>query len=292
MLNVFDYIAGSRIFKKFKVDELLFVEYKCLIEETKIGIWSHNNCLVYVLGGKKKWKTRDKEYLVEGGEAIFIKKGAYTAHQYFDDDYCALLIYIPDEFIKSVVGKYLHGKPAVKPGIQENPIMRIHIDESLHGYFYSLLSYFPKPVSPPEKLLYLKFEELIFNILSNPVHNEIAEYFMQVHSNSKISIREIMEANFTFNMSLTEYARLCGRSLSSFKTEFCSIFKVPPGKWLIQKRLEYGRFLLETTNKSITEIAFESGFKNYSHFIRTFKEVYSITPLKFKSSALTVQDIL
>ena len=55
-----------------------------------------------------------------------------------------------------------------------------------------------------------------------------------------------------------------------------------PAKWLKQKRLEYGRFLLETTNLNINEIALDIGFENTSHFIKSFKAYYDYPPLKFK----------
>lgn len=285
MLNVFDYISNSRMFKTFKVDELLFVEYKCIIEETKAGYWTPNNYFVYVLGGKKKWKTRDKEFLLKNGEALFIKKGAYTAHQYFDEDFCALVIFIPDQFIKTVLNKFLDEKK-IKPstGSFGDPIIPIDVDESLSTYFLSVLSYFPKTTEPPKNLLTLKFEELIINIITSSLNKDLANYFWDVHSSSKSSIRDIMDTNFNYNMSLKEYARLCGRSLSAFKSDFFPVYKTTPGKWLIKKRLEYARFLLETTDKSITDISFESGFKNQSHFARSFKETYNKSPLQFRLS--------
>jgi len=279
------------MFKTFKVDDLLFVEYKCLIEETRTGYWTHNNYFIYVVGGKKKWKTREKEFLLENGEALFIKKGAYTAHQYFDEDFCALGIFIPDEFIKSVLNKFLEEKRINRNNSSKsNPIIQVQLDESFTSYFLSVLSYFSKTSNPPKNLLSLKFEELILNILTSPLNKDIADYFWEIHENSKISIRDVMENYFTYNMSLEEYAKLCGRSLSTFKSDFYSIYNTSPGKWLIKKRLDYGKFLIETTDKSISEIAFESGFKNQSHFARIFKEVYNNSPLKFKSAAeLTVE---
>jgi AraC-like DNA-binding protein len=240
---------------------------------------------MYVVGGKKKWKTRDKEFLLKNGEALFIRKGAYTAHQYFDDDFCALGIFVPDEFIKSVLKKFIPHKNTTAAGTKKNePIILLNMDESLSAYFYSVLSYFPKTVAPPKNLLALKFEELIINILTSPQNKDLADYLWEVHSRSKVSIRDIMETYFTYNMSLEEYARLCGRSLSTFKNDFSDLFKTSPGKWLIEKRLEYGKFLLETTDKSISEIAFESGFKNQSHFTRSFKESYDNSPLKFRTA--------
>src|SRR5690606_12358335 len=138
------------MFKTFKVDDLLFVEYKCLIEETRLGYWTHNNYFIYVVGGKKKWKTKDKEFVLKDGEALFIKKGAYTAHQFFDEDFCALGIFIPDQFIKSVLNKFLEEKKIKETKSRKNePIIQLNIDESLSAYFFSLLSYFSKPTSPP-----------------------------------------------------------------------------------------------------------------------------------------------
>lgn len=273
------------MFKTFKVDDLLFVEYKCLIPETKLGYWTPNNYFIYVIGGKKKWKTRDKEFILSDGQSIFIKKGAYVAHQFFEEDFCALVIFIPDQFIKTVLNKFLEEKRIKETrSSKSEPIIPVQIDESLSTYFLSVLSYFSKTTNPPKNLLSLKFEELILNILTNPLNREIADYFWQIHESSKISIREIMETYFTYNMSLDEYAKLCGRSLSTFKTDFFSIYNTSPGKWLIKKRLDYGKFLLETTDKSISEIAFETGFKNQSHFTRCFSETYNKSPLKFRSA--------
>lgn len=283
MLNIYDFISDSRMFKTFKIDDLLFVEYKCIIEETKTGYWTHNNYFIYVLGGKKKWKTKDKEFLLKNGEALFIKKGAYTAHQYFDEDFCALGIFISDQFIKTVMNKFLDEKK-INPsaGSSVEPIIPLDVDESLSAYFLSLLSYFAKSSDPPKNLLSLKFEELILNILISPHNKQIADYFWEIYGSTKISIQNIMEEYFTYNMSLEEYARLCGRSLSAFKNDFFSVYKTSPGRWLIKKRLDYARFLLETTGKSISDVAFESGFKNQSHFNRCFKEAYNKSPLKLR----------
>ena len=91
-----------------------------------------------------------------------------------------------------------------------------------------------------------------------------------------ISVSEIMESNFRFNLSLEEYARLCHRSLSSFKRDFQTTFQEPPGKRLLRKRLEYSAALLRTSKMNVTEIAFESGFEDVSHFSRVFKERLSV----------------
>ncbi len=89
-----------------------------------------------------------------------------------------------------------------------------------------------------------------------------------------------------YNLTLEEYAKLCGRSLASFKRDFEKIYQTTPGKWLKEKRLAHAKFLLETTDLNISEIVMEAGFENTSHFARIFKNQYGHPPLKFRKLSL------
>jgi len=283
MLNLQDYIVHTGLFKKFKVDDLLFVEYKCLVEEALIDVWWHNNFFAYVLAGEMKWKTPRKEYPIKAGQCLFAKKGAIMARTDVKHDYCELLIFVPDEFIKTVIEKY---KIPLAHHISEqncDTIIPLDINEVLEAYFHSLLTFFSQSIPPSETLLKIKFEELIVSLLSTNDNLPLKCYCSDLCNNSKSSIKEIMEANFQFNLSLDEFARLCCRSLSAFKIDFKNIYKMSAGKWLQEKRLEYSKYLLETTDHDIHEIALDSGFENMSHFIRVFKNKYRITPGKYQS---------
>mgnify|MGYP006883059456 CR=1 FL=1 len=59
MTNVFSYIRECELFIKFTVGELLFVEFKCLIEEIRYGMWSDANYVFFVTNAKKMWKTKN-----------------------------------------------------------------------------------------------------------------------------------------------------------------------------------------------------------------------------------------
>ncbi len=58
-----------------------------------------------------------------------------------------------------------------------------------------------------------------------------------------------MEASYTFNLSINEFARIAQRSVASFKREFYEYYRITPGKWLTHKRLEYAKLLLHTSKK-------------------------------------------
>ena len=282
MINFYDFINNNELFKKFKVDELLFCEYKCPIDRDKVTIWSHNNVFFYVLSGKKKWITIKSEYLLNEGEAAFVKKGANIIQQYFYEAYCVLTIFVPDSFIKNVIEKHQLKLLSGDKKYQSDKVIRINVDEVLTTYFQSVLSYFLKPEPPLKDLLKLKFEEFIISLLANNNNLELASYFKEISASNRISLKEIMEGNFYYNMRLDEYARLSGRSLSVFKRDFESTFNTTPGKWLTKKRIQFAKYLIENSEKTLDEIIIESGFKNQSHFIKVFKDTYQTTPSKFK----------
>lgn len=282
MLNLQDFIANGPFEKKVKVDELLFAEYKCPGGGKPIGAWWENNFFAYLLTGKMLLKTPGGEYLINRGDAYFAKKGSVIAQTYIDEDFCELLIFMPDDFIKTVVKKYGLQPAAATSQEPADTIIKLNNDPILTTYFESLFTHFHQPGFPSHALLKLKFEELLLNIFSGKDHSVLKQYFSQVTRMARPSIKEIMETNFASNCSLEEFARLCSRGLSTFKKEFKAIFKMTPGKWLLEKRLGYSRFLLETTDQSVDEIIFESGFENRSHFDRVFKNKYGSSAARYR----------
>ncbi|CAH1221948.1 AraC family transcriptional regulator [Vibrio harveyi] len=65
------------------------------------------------------------------------------------------------------------------------------------------------------------------------------------------------------------------RRLAAENLSFSHILKV--------KRINHAATQLRVSQKSITQIAFESGFKSAAHFSTAFKSIYSITPKEFRS---------
>lgn len=285
MFDLLEFVSGNHIFKQFKVNDLLFLEYKCVADQAAVKVWSKYNYFLYVVRGKKIWQSSREKYCVRAGEAIFVKKGANIIHQFFEEGFCSLMIFVPDHFISNVIKE--SAAPVPKCTVDNtDTVIYFHLDEVLSAYFLSVLSYFAKEEQPPGNLLEMKFKELILDLMLSPHNTSLCSYFRSLCDQSKTSIREIMESNFIYNMKLEKFAYLSGRSLSSFKKDFINTFNCPPGKWLLKRRLEHAKYLLELTDKNINELTFETGFENASHFIRIFKQTYGITPLQFKKSII------
>ncbi|WP_417196560.1 alpha/beta fold hydrolase [Bizionia sp.] len=104
----------------------------------------------------------------------------------------------------------------------------------------------------------------------------------QKHKKIGIDIEIVMLEKFLYNLKVEEFAKLCGRSLSAFKRDFKNTFNTTPSRWIKSKRLEHARVLLIESNLNINQISYDCGYRNSSHFIKSFKEKYNLPPHKYR----------
>lgn len=80
-----------------------------------------------------------------------------------------------------------------------------------------------------------------------------------------------------FNVPLDSFAKLTGRSVSTFKRDFTKIFNSSPKLWLKDKRLEEAHYLIKHKKQKPTEFYLDLGFENLSHFYASFKQKFGFT---------------
>lgn len=277
--------SNPELFKQFSCKELLFLNYDCPVTEKKATKWSEHNYIYYVLTGQKVLHTphRDKSWLLAKGSASFIKRGACVIEQFFYEPFCILVFIMPDSFISRFIASNREKLPPPQPHIKTNDlILPINLDEMLHNFYISVLPYFSSPIPPSESLIELKFTELLIHIVNNPNNGELISYMHEVAANKTGTLEQVMEANYPFKLELSDYARLCNRSISTFKRDFQSHYKTTPGRWLLEKRLERDNQLLMTTDKDMADVMLESGFENQAHFSKVFKARYGHSPLQYR----------
>lgn len=283
MVNLFSAIKDSNVFRKIEVSELLFAEYTCMREETRFGVWSNNNYFAFISSGKKMWKSIYHSYEANDGDMLFVKKGANLTHQFFDDEFCAIFIFIPDDFIKAFLKRNstLLDTPQ-KDLSHQDAVLRIDQDQLLESYYHSIQLYLSLNEKPNEQLMILKFEELLLSLFSNKKHQELTDYFISLCQNQEYHMSRIMEENFAYNLNLENYAQLCHMSLSAFKKLFKQYYHNTPASWLKNKKLDLAVHLVLRSDLSVNQISFECGFEDTSHFIRVFKQKYQLTPLQYR----------
>ncbi len=79
-------------------------------------------------------------------------------------------------------------------------------------------------------------------------------------------------------------AAIAHLSVSQFKRIFRRIFSMSPSEYVIQRRVNAACELLETTDRTVSDIAVATGFYDQSHLNRTFKRVRGCTPSRYRGN--------
>lgn len=267
--------------RQLRCGESLFTIFNCPLNKKMADAWSHYNYIVYVMQGRKVWHTAQGSYDLKEGSCVFVRKGACIMEQFFDSGFCLILFFVPDDFIYNVLTS--KSTPLFRSAKQFDPVIPIDSNPAIKAFYQSMISFFEAVREPDPAILELKFRELILTIADNPVNDELLSYFCSLlRKPHNVSLRQVMEDNFCFNLKLEEFAKLSSRSLSAFKRDFERMYHTTPGRWLMEKRLSHTMHLLTNIGKTVSETAFESGFKNTSHFSRAFRQRFGISPASVK----------
>jgi len=91
---------------------------------------------------------------------------------------------------------------------------------------------------------------------------------------------EIMKAGIEKNIDISEIARSLRMSPPLFSMRFKKITGLSPNAYYTNIKLNEARKLLK--NKSVTEVSFDLGYENISHFIRLFSDKFGETPKQYQ----------
>ena len=103
-----------------------------------------------------------------------------------------------------------------------------------------------------------------------------------IHSSTLEDTISYINEHFAEQLSLDDLAKNASLSPFYFTRVFTRETGMTPHRYLIATRLNSAKFLLKSTNISIKEVAFNSGFTSESSFCSTFKKWEHITPSEYR----------
>ena len=92
-----------------------------------------------------------------------------------------------------------------------------------------------------------------------------------------------IEQNFQNNISVEDVAASCGLNRSYFGKIFHETTGKSPQEFLISYRMTKAAELLKLTDLPVADVGNAVGYPNQLHFSRAFKNVYEISPKKWRS---------
>ncbi len=152
--------------------------------------------------------------------------------------------------------------------LKKHPLLQNFVDSLQQS-----LPYFNKG---NDELVKIKLKEALIVLLK--VQPELKDILFDFQPPGKINLKAFMEEHFRFNLSLSRFAYLTGRSMSAFKRDFEMAYHTTPAKWLLDKRLDEAYYLLKEKKYKTSEVYAEVGFEDLSHFSFIFKKRFSINP--------------
>ena len=92
-----------------------------------------------------------------------------------------------------------------------------------------------------------------------------------------------IQQNFTGKILLKEFGEQFHLSEKYISRYFKEHFHITISQYVTYLRLEHAKHLLQDTDIPVTEVAMQSGYQNVSYFIRSFKKMYGMSPLKYRN---------
>lgn len=125
---------------------------------------------------------------------------------------------------------------------------------------------------------------------------------VNLHSHSNRSLRKVpdyltpeklntilsyIRDHLSEQLCLEQLASTVGLSTHYFAHAFKATTGIPPFQYLLRCRVAYAQSLLIKTDRSLVEIAYDSGFGSQSHMTAVFSRILKITPLNYRQQALS-----
>ena len=96
--------------------------------------------------------------------------------------------------------------------------------------------------------------------------------------------KDLADARYFEPLTVADLARAAGLSPAHFSREFRRTFGEAPHQYLLTRRLERAAALLRNTDRTATEICFAVGLTSLGSFVTSFRRVYGLPPLAYRST--------
>lgn len=223
--------------------------------------------VMFIVSGNMSIKTEYFEGDALPGNVVFLD--CYRMHEYSANARSQVMwIHFDGSLARAYYDRFLSAKNG-NISVPVNPV-------KIQRCFEDIIGTYEKSLSVDEAVVSLKISALLTELLIKETKAE---------SNKESILRaaaSYITDNFAYDISLEELASKIGLSPYYFSREFKKEIGVPPHQYLLETRISYAEYLLSSTEKPVSEIAYLSGFKDTHLFTPCFRKRTGMTPSAYR----------
>lgn len=264
-----------------KSNEKKGIAYSCYYENSRAGEnFTAQHTLSYIESGSIILDDGKTTFPGMPGSLRLVRKNTLIKYQKKPaghEPFKSLSIYFNFETLYDFAREHQIDARASK---NKSPVINLVSSVLLDNYLFSILEYLKENSFDDPFMVDLKLKEGLMLLVKS--HPELSDILFDFSIPYKIDLVSFMNENYHFNVGLDRFAYLTGRSLAAFKRDFEKEFGISPGRWLTTRRLQEAYSLISLSGKTGSDIYYDLGFEDFSHFSFAFRKKYGVTPSQLK----------
>ncbi|MBR5156837.1 MAG: AraC family transcriptional regulator [Clostridia bacterium] len=164
-----------------------------------------------------------------------------------------------------------------KVGTQNHISAKYSKEQGLDTYMNNIKNLFLDDCTGKETLI-----KANLLVLLNGIDHIIRKNFFAPQKHALSDVISYINNNFTNDITVDSIAQHFFLSKSQLSHSFSKSMGISLKSYIAQKRIIYAKELMNTSKK-LTEIAFESGFNDYSVFYKAFYRALGVTPSEYRN---------
>lgn len=229
--------------------------------------------LLYIASGKAHFYFQGKEEIVSAGNMVLYRPKEEQRYYYYGIDHTEVYwVHFTGNNVKNILRKY---------GIPDHAHI-IHTGTSFdYKKIYLQIIQELKLTKPHYEEVLVRYLELLFILISRLQEKKTRAKNVFLLDEMERAVT-YFHANYNHSISIDEYARSRGMSISWFIRNFKDYTDSTPTQYLLSLRISNAQSLLESTSYNVTEIAEIVGYDNPLYFSRLFKKQCGVSPTEFR----------
>lgn len=268
---------------------LYFSEISDYVDQKVPLHWHREFEITFITKGRIKAFIDNAEMILEKGEGLFVNSEMFHGYSKIENEEGQFLTAVFDSsFITGSDSKNYLFKKYVEPVIKNDDLrfVKFSPNNEWHSIFLNNI----------KKLFDIKIPETDYSEFY--AREMLAREICLLHDNNDFfkapdlrgmnftvsKMTDYIKANYSEDISVGDIAKSANISRRECFRKFSESMGVTPFDYLDSVRIKAATLLLEESDKTITEICYETGFSSGSYFSTKFKKAMGCSPAEYRKN--------